>query len=401
MKKHNMKIAISESQLDKILKDPDVIKEQAVGNNDQSLLQVLQNKINDTIDKKQKEMLDQTTINIVLEKGMVSVKIGEKTYPMQIMVKGVYATVIPPKSKVTFGGPPMSSLVPEIEKMAEYKNLLERHPEIKDQITSTNTVGTIYTDVQNQGTFKLTITRELFDRKDEKYAVPFGTEYPLGEFFERNRVVYKFKNGTFGTLESGGLMMDLSSVKLGFNVPIAPTKPATITVDTLVLQDMFNFNDDEFKNPDQVAQQIGTYVQEIKGYIQKYGQPFIDGYKSKNPMVLGYSSMDGDPNQKITGDYKPCAGAGSRQEYDMCLSRERSRKIAEELNKALPELGGAIKFKGMGETTKWGPGWTKEKPTIPEQTAPNRRYLVPSLIVVIKPGEKLQVQTEKPQVQNV
>ena len=46
------------------------------------------------------------------------------------------------------------------------------------------------------------------------------------------------------------------------------------------------------------------------------------------------------------------------------------------LNQYLPELGGAIKFKGLGETTKWGPGWTPQNPTIPEQTAPNRRYFL-------------------------
>ena len=58
------------------------------------------------------------------------------------------------------------------------------------------------------------------------------------------------------------------------------------------------------------------------------------------------------------------------------LSQERARIIADEINKQLPDLGNAIKFKGMGETTQFGPGWTKESPTIPEKTAPNRRYVL-------------------------
>ena len=61
------------------------------------------------------------------------------------------------------------------------------------------------------------------------------------------------------------------------------------------------------------------------------------------------------------------------------------KKIAEMLNKFLPELGGVIKAKGKGETTRIGPGWTKENPTIPEQTAANRRYvLTPIQTVHIK-----------------
>lgn len=386
-----MRIAISEEQLSKILELPEVINEQLAGtNNDMSKLQVLQNKINDLIDKKQKEILDQVTIGLVLKDAVVSVKIGQKTYPMEMKVKGVYATIIPPRSKITFGGPSMATMAEEIQKIPEYKELVERHPELKEQITQSNIMGVIYTDRDNEGTIKLTVIRSLKDNKEEKYSVPFGQEYPLGEFFDRNKIIYKFKNGNYGILESGMISMDVSSAKLSFKQPEVPAKPTTITVQTLVLQDLFNFNDAEFKSPEIVGQQMSKYVQEIKGYIQKYGQAFIDAYKSLNPMVLGYSSIDGDPNQRIVGEYKPCANAGTRADYDMCLSRERARKISEELNKALPELGGAIKFKGMGETNKWGPGWTKEKPTVPEQTAPNRRYVVPSLSITLKASKQAQ-----------
>jgi hypothetical protein len=295
---------------------------------------------------------------------------------MKPMVKGVYAIVIPPSTTLSFGGSSMGGILPEIEKIAEYKSLVERHPELKTQIQQSAIQGIIFTDEQNQGTFKLTITRKPMDPTDMKYAVDFGTEYPLGEFLERNKLVYKFKNGTFGTLESGQIQMNLKGVPLRINPPQGKTITQPVTISTVAIGDVFNFDSVEFKDPTSVNQQISRFVQEVKGGIARYGQSFIDHIKSQNPTVLGYSSVDGDPEQAITGEYKACSGNGTRRDYDICLSRERARIIAETLNKSLPELGNIIKFKGLGETTKWGPGWTKETPTIPEQTAPNRRYFL-------------------------
>ena len=117
----------------------------------------------------------------------------------------------------------------------------------------------------------------------------------------------------------------------------------------------------------------------MKKHIQKYGEPFVKFIQSQDPKIYGYSSIDGDPSQEITGGYQPCAGNKTRQEYDKCLSFERAKKIADILNNNLKELGGVFKGVGIGETTKWGPGWTKENPTIPQQTAPNRRYVLSNI----------------------
>lgn len=371
-----MKIIISEKQLDKILVETDVINEQTEATNDDRTLIVLQNRINDIIDKKEKELLDKSSVKVLVDKGGVQLQIGQKAYPMKPMVKGVYAIVIPPNSTLSFGGSAMSELAPEIEKIAEYKSLVERHPELKEQIQGGTVKGTIFTDEQNQGTFKLTITTKPMDPGDLKLAVDFGTEYPLGEFLERNKLVYKFKNGTFGTLESGAISMNLASINLRINPQQvkAVVKPVTIT--PMVIGDIFNFDSIDFKNPDAANQQISTFVQEIKNGIKGYGQAFIDHIKTQNPTVFGYSSIDGDPNQPITGGYKSCAGYGTRAEYDKCLSDQRAKTIADLLNKSLPELGGIIKFEGKGQTNQFGPGWTKENPTIPEQTAPNRKYFL-------------------------
>ncbi len=214
------------------------------------------------------------------------------------------------------------------------------------------------------------------DPGDIKLAVDFGTEYPLGEFLERNKLIYRFKNGTFGTLESGAISMNLSSINLKINPQQVKTVIQPVTISPMVIGDVFNFDSVDFKDPAVANQQITKFVQQVKGGIQKYGQQFIDHMKAQDLTIFGYSSIDGDPEQAITGGYKSCSGYGTRKEYDMCLSDQRAKTIADMLNKALPELGGAFKSKGLGETNQFGPGWTKESPTIPEQTAPNRKYFL-------------------------
>ena len=71
---------------------------------------------------------------------------------------------------------------------------------------------------------------------------------------------------------------------------------------------------------------------------------------NQKPTIKGYASRDGDPAEQITGQYQPCGGNKTRADYDLCLSHERAKLIANILNKGLPELDGAFQFKGMGET---------------------------------------------------
>lgn len=377
-----MKIIVTEEQVKKVLGGPDIIEEQSEMLDDQKTLIILQNKINDLINKKEKEILDKSGITVSAKNGTVLLKIGEQTYTMEPKIKGVYATVIPPKSKLEFGGPPMGSLMEEIQKIPEYKALVEKHPEIQKQAESMGIRGILYTDPQNQGTLTFTHIRALKNMKDSKFAVPLGTEYPLGEFLERNKVIYSFSNGTFGILESGGLTSNLIAAKFNFN-PVKTTTGQTVAtpaiIKPIVLGDVFNFDGVDFKDENVAQQQYATFIQQMKENIQKYGEPFIKHIQSQNPTIYGYSSVDGDPDQPITGGYQPCSGNKTRKDYDKCLSTERAKKIADILNNNLKELGGAFKGVGMGETTKWGPGWTKENPTIPQQTAPNRRYVLSNI----------------------
>lgn len=375
-----MKIIITEKHFKTVLKNFDTINEQDESINDEKTLIVLQNRINDIIDKKQKEILDKTSVKVTTQNGQVNLQIGEKVYPMKPMVKGIYALIIPPKNTLTFGGAAMKELLPEIEKINEYKILAGKYPELKSEIERGVVSGTIFTDEQNQGTFKLTVTTRPLDMTDSKSAVKFGTDYPLGEFLERNKIIYKFSNGNFGTLESGQIQMNLASIQLKLNTQATPTTRETpiaqVTIRPMIIGDIFNFDTVDFKDESTAQQQYGAFIQQIKGYIQQYGEPFIAHMRSQNPTIYGYASIDGDPTQPVTGGYQPCMGNKTRRDYDLCLSSERAKKIADILNSSIKELGGIFKFKGMGETTKWGPGWTAENPTIPEQTAPNRRYIM-------------------------
>ena len=153
-----MKILISEKQLKWVLKTQDVLEEQSDTLNDQRLLIVLQNRINDILDKKEKEILNRTSIKIV-NKGQLSLQIGERIYPMRRMVQGVYALIIPERSKLTFGVTSSADLIPEIEKINEYKILSEKYPNLRAQIENNLVNGVIFTDQNNQGTFKLTMQK--------------------------------------------------------------------------------------------------------------------------------------------------------------------------------------------------------------------------------------------------
>lgn len=380
----NMKIIVTENQFGKIMEvdgvPSETLLEQVAVANEENALTIVQQKINDLISdpKKEKALLDGINIQLIKGKETFILQIGAKKYPMNKIRQGVYAVIIPAGKGFSFATIPMSSFAAEIEKIPEYKSLVEKHPELKAQIQAGKVLSQLYTDKVNQGHFKFVIRKDLDDRKEEKMAIPINKPYPLGEFFERNHITYKFPGGLFGVLESGNLMADIISTPLKFAPPAVRQQPimAPINVETMALADVFTFGDVTFKDEARVNQQIQMFIQQIKGYIEKYGTPFVEHLARQNPTVHGFSSRDGDPNQEIVGDYKPCSGNRVRKDYNLCLSTERAKVISTILNQSLPELSGAFQAKGMGETTRWGPGWTKESPTLPEQTAPNRRYLL-------------------------
>jgi len=366
-----MKIIISESQLEKILQEDakSVVNEQQAPNNDEGTLIILQNRIDDLLRKKEKELLNKNTIKLIGGEKDLKLQIGDKTYQMNMISQGNYSIIIPPNRTLSFGVIPMKNILPDIEKIPEYTKLIEKYPSLKQQIERGRIKAVIYTDQQNEGSFKFYVGSRP-DRKDSHTAVPFGTDYPLGEFFIRNKILYKLDKKMYGYLESGGLLMDLSGIPLSLNFQRNTVlKMEPVTIKMIEFYDLFAYNRTEFKDKNIANQQLSQFIKDMKDLITKYGDPFIAHLKIQNPTILGYSSIDGDPDQKINGGL-------TRKEYDLQLSEARAKIIANIINKSLPELGGMIQYKGLGETNQFGPGWTKEAPTKPKDTAPNRRYVL-------------------------
>lgn len=391
-----MKIIVNESQFKKIVGvgnvPSEVLIEQIAAANPMNHTFVLQQKINDILgdEKKLTSILNDVSIGIELTgSDEYALHFGNKKYQMRRVRPGNHALVIPKGKSIAGGEIPMSLVMPEIEKLSEYKEYVEQNPNIKAQLERQPISAELHAgDTGEQSYFHFEVIgpdSARLTRQHKKSAVSITQPYPLGEFFERQPIILQFPKqyGDFyGILSVSDVESDISQITL--TAPMGggvENKQSYLSPERFVfsgLGDVFNFGDVTFRNEEAVNQELQAYISKLKGFIDKYGQPFIEYVKSQNPMVYGYSSRDGAPDEQIQGKYQPCSGNKTRSEYDMCLSTERARIIADVLNQGLPELGGAFKYKGVGETDKWGPAWTPEnaETITPEDTSPNRRYLV-------------------------
>lgn len=285
----------------------------------------------------------------------------------------------------------------ELKRDPKVKNFLDKNPRFEDDILKGLLIATLKTDAQNGGLFKLT----FFGIKRGKLegAVSAGVEYPLADFFNRNTLPMVVTKEIGANLESGNMQLVLS--KFYFTGPgvEGPRKTdtgtsltGTTTTDTVIklnftLVDAFKFDETNFVDESKAMEQIDVFVNKVKGGVQKYGQELSQHIMSAEPSIVGYASIDADPNEKITGRFGPCKSKSTRGEYNKCLSEFRAKKISEIINQKLDGTGVSLKFFGAGETTKFGPGWTKEKPTTTQETAPNRRFTltpIPPFSKVIK-----------------
>ena len=392
-----MKIIVNENQFKKIVGEEnvptDVLIEQVTNVNPQNQLFVLQQKINDILgdDKRLKTILNDISIKInLVGNDEYSLTFGDKTYPMRRVKRGIHALVIPKGKSIAGGTIPISLLMPEIEKLPEYKELIEKNPTIKAQLEGKPVNAELYAgDTGDQSYFHFEVIgpdSQRMDRKARRAALDITRPYPLGEFFIRQPIFLKFPKqyGEFyAILSSADIESDISNITLVNTNNVGKPQRAQVQLKPESFQfrglgDVFEFGDVTFKNEQAVTQELQQYIGRLKEFAEKYGQPFIDYVKKQNPVVYGYASRDGDPKEQIQGKYQPCSGNKTRGEYDVCLSNERAKIIADILNQGLPEFGGVFKYKGVGETTEWGPGWTPESAATitPVDTAPNRRYLL-------------------------
>jgi outer membrane protein OmpA-like peptidoglycan-associated protein len=110
---------------------------------------------------------------------------------------------------------------------------------------------------------------------------------------------------------------------------------------------------------------------EAKPIFEKFIKDVSEKYKgvTANVDVITSSSVDGDPSETLNSGI-------TRGQYDMNLSQRRAQAIADILNNRVGIS--TLKFipRGIGQTTQFGPGWTREKPTTPKETEPNRRLII-------------------------
>ena len=393
-----MKIIVNENQFKKIVGvesvDTDLLIEQVTSTvNPTNQLFVLQQKINDILgdDKRLSTILNEVVIKVdLIGDDQYSLTFGNKKYPMRRITKGIHALVIPKGKSIAGGTIPISLLMPEIEKIPEYKEMVGTNPNIKAQLEGKPVNAELFAgDTGDQSYFHLEVIgpdSQRLDRKTKQMAVDITRPYPLGEFFIRQPIFLKFPKQygeVYAILSSSDIESDISQITL-VEKPTGGVKPERqiqLTPERFQfrgLGDVFEFGDVGFKNEQAVTQELQQYITILKQFAEKYGEPFINYVKKQNPIVYGYASRDGNPDEQIQGRYQPCSGNKTRAEYDVCLSNERAKTIANILNQGLPEFGGVFKYKGIGETTEWGPGWTPENAATitPVDTAPNRRYLL-------------------------
>jgi len=177
-------------------------------------------------------------------------------------------------------------------------------------------------------------------------------------------------------------------VFVGFGLvsnPIKPAPPKNTTPPkniklSLSLQDVFKFDEINFKNESEALSQLDNFVKQINDYIAEYGDLFREKMKEKLDIkpILGYASIDRNPSDKEIGKLPGCQGKTTNGEYNKCLSNMRAKKVADYLNsKFKNDEMINFKYKGMGGTDQLsepkGKKWPKYKPN---ETGENRKIIL-------------------------
>lgn len=320
---------------------------------------------------------------------------GQKDFPLEKINEYTYQGSI--KESFIVGEVRTESIIDELKTDPKVKLFLDKNPTFEEEILNGLVNAILRAD--RQGTGKFILSFGGIKRGKLEGGVPAGQEYPLGDFFEKNSLPMVVNKDLGAFLQSGGISMSLS--KFYFSGPgvsdyvkTTPTKPSTgkTTTDTVIilnftLVDAFKFDETDFVDKSKAMEQIDVFVNKVKDGVQKYGEELSQHIMKFEPAIVGYASIDADPNEKITGKFAECKSKPTRGEYNKCLSEFRAEKISKIINDKLRDTNVSLKFFGAGETTKFGPGWTKEKPTTTKETAPNRRFTltpIPPFSKVIK-----------------
>lgn len=276
------------------------------------------------------------------------------------------------------------------------KDFYEREPGVKEQVDSLPIMyALVLNDGSNNSNIEVSVSSEgrwekfvdgvkrIFAPKKLSNKVTQGNTTTMDEaFYSRAKSISRwFDVGDYKVwLGIAPMMMPL--YELNITTAFKELEGETVTPEfasekiKLDLVDVFKFDTIDMNDPSGYQEVLVKFQSDLND-----GLTGLKGFKgfleNQNLVVNGFASRDNDPNEKVQGKFSGCRGYGdgTRGQYNLCLSEERAKKVAEDLQEIFNSLGinVTIKSKGHGETSKFGPAWSKEKPTKPKDTQPNRR----------------------------
>ena len=376
-------IRLTEADIEKLVQK--VLSEQAM--NDTEVLNDLNDRIQLFITQKQNEIFNNSASITLVREGnnvrslyvVITNKDGKITYKKAPNSQGM----IPINGPFVIGKEKLSNYYEEIVgNNSNFKKLISKHPEIKQQMDKM-IIEVSIRPTQGAGNPSFVINFLKNNRKNRKEYKGIGLyanqreSVPMGNVFNNGNFVGRINKKILGIVEIGAMELALGKVGLvNFGRDNTNTPDFASEKIKLDLVDVFEFDTIDMKDP--------SGYQEV---LEKFKNDLADGIESmtglkeflekQNLVVKGYASRDNDPTEQQQGKFSGCKGYGdgSRGQYNQCLSEKRAEKVAQDLQNIFDSLkvNANIKSKGFGETAKFGPAWTKENPTKPEDTQGNRR----------------------------
>ena len=389
-------IRLTEADIEKIVKK--IISEQ--GMNDTEVLNELNKKIQSFMKEKQKEIFNENLFiqPVAGPNGNPNIEITDKegnvTFNKPFLYYQDKGNLVIVKRPFDLGSVELKNYYDEIiGNNSNFKKLISLHPEIKDQMDNMK-ISLLMGPLKNidgipsfklfqydksnasrKGKKSINARRKKLKSNDKFWG--FNTKIPLMDFFNGHPMAWG-RNRFFIEIEMGSIGLYLDEVGLvNFGDEGETVTPEFASENIkLDLVDVFKFDTIDMNDPSGYQEVLVKFKSDLNDGLTGL-KGFKEFLQKQNLVVNGFASRDNDPNEKVQGKFSGCRGYGdgTRGQYNLCLSEERAKKVAEDLQEIFNSFGinVTIKSKGHGETSKFGPAWSKEKPTKPKDTQPNRR----------------------------
>jgi len=385
-------IKLTESELYNIVKR--VLQEQDIQTlTDQQTVEKLGKELNQIIKSVQEDIFRQFTLEFSEELYEPDVQIGLVTNMGQELIlkykeRGDLYVFKYPES-FNLGGVPIQEYLTTIYKNPTYQTLFKNQPIVKEKLDNVTVDCFIFprggrenqiVDKNGESSGFITFNGAFRPGKGElDMNVPFSI---IDLFNSEGGLTFDFDRNILFWLDFSNATLLLKELYIGDWLPKLKSKPeefVSITLDNSGTEPFIY--DSTTIHPDSVKK-IDNFINKIKEVKIQNGddvyKKYIQFLKSNPIIVNAYSSIDGDPSQKVVnGKVQACRGYGdgTRSQYNLCLSQKRAEVIANELNSRLPELGN-FKGEGMGETDKFDKGKKWPNVTNEKDTLLNRRFEV-------------------------